>query len=48
MDIFKVGSRAQKKAPSDWFHGNVLQDPIIEAPQPARVRAIKVSFEPLF
>ena len=46
MDIFKVGSRAQKKAPSDWFHGNVLQDPIIEAPKPARVRAIKVSFEP--
>ena len=46
MEIFKVGSRPQKKASSDYFHGNVLQDPIIEAPEPARVRAIKVSFEP--
>ena len=24
-------SRPQKKAPSDWFYGNVMQDPIIEA-----------------
>ena len=46
MKIFKVGSRPKKKAPSDWFYGNVLQDPIIEAPEPARVRAVKVSFEP--
>ena len=46
MKIFKIGSRKQKKAPSDWFHGNVMQDPIIEAPEPARVRAVKVSFEP--
>ena len=46
MEIFKVGSRPQKKAPLDWFHGNAMQDPIIEAPEPARVRALKVSFEP--
>jgi len=46
LKIFKVGSRLQKKAPSDWFHGKVMQDPIIEAPKPARVRAIRVSFEP--
>ena len=46
MKIFKAGTRAQKKAPVDWFHGNVFQEPIIEAPDPARVRAIKVSFEP--
>ena len=46
MKIFKAGSRPQTKASSDYFHGNVLQDPIIEAPDPARVRAIKVSFEP--
>ena len=46
MKIFKVGSRPQKKAPSDWFHGKVMQDPIIEAPEPARVRAIRVSFDP--
>ena len=46
MDIFKVGSRPQKKASLDYFCGNVFQDLIIEAPEPARVRAIKVSFEP--
>ena len=46
MKIFKFDSRKQKKAPSDWFHGNVMQDSIIEAPEPARVRAVKVSFEP--
>jgi len=46
LKIFKVGSRPQRKASSDWFHGNVMQDAIIEAPDPARVRAIKVSFEP--
>lgn len=42
----KAGSRPQKKASSDYFYGNVFQDAIIEAPEPARVRAIKVSFEP--
>ena len=46
MKIFKFDSRKPKKAPSDWFHGNVMQDSIIEAPEPARVRAVKVSFEP--
>ena len=46
MKIFNVGSRPQRKASSDWFRGNVMQDSIIEAPHPARVRAIKVSFEP--
>ena len=46
MKIIKAGSRPQKKASSDYFNGNVFQDSIIEAPEPARVRAIKVSFEP--
>ena len=46
MKIMKAGSRPQKKASSDYFQGNVFQDAIIEAPEPARVRVIKVSFEP--
>ena len=46
MEIFKQGIRGQKKVTSDYFHGVVFQDPIIVAPEPARVRAIKVSFEP--
>ena len=46
MKIFKFESRVQKKASSEWFHGKVLQDLIVEAPEPARVRALKVSFQP--
>ena len=46
MKIFKSGSRPTKKASSDWFTGTVWQDPIVEAPEPARSRALNVSFEP--
>ena len=46
MKIHRAGSRPQKKASKDWFHGHVMQDLIVEAPEPARVRAITVSFEP--
>ena len=46
MKIFKSGSRPTKKASSDWFTGTVWQDPIVEAAQPARIRALNVSFEP--
>ena len=46
MKIFKSGSRPTKKASSDWFTGEVWQDPIVEAPEPARIRALSVSFEP--
>ena len=46
MEIFIAGDRPTKKASSDWFTGTVWQDPIIDAPSPARVRAIRVTFEP--
>jgi quercetin dioxygenase-like cupin family protein len=46
MQIIKSGSRPTKKASSEYFTGNVWQDPIIEADEPARVRALRVSFEP--
>ena len=46
MEIFKQGRRGKKKVLLDYFHGFVFQDPIIVAPEPSRVRAIKVSFEP--
>lgn len=46
MDIHKAGTRATKRANPDWFTGTVWQDPVIEAPDPARVRALRVSFEP--
>ena len=46
MKIMKAGSRPTKKASSDWFTGTVWQDPIVEAPGPARVRVLSVAFEP--
>ena len=46
MQIIKAGSRPTRKAAADYFTGTVWQDPIIETNEPARVRALKVSFEP--
>lgn len=46
MDIYLAGSRPTTKAPDKWFTGTVWQDPIIQAPEPARIIAIRVTFEP--
>ena len=46
MKIIKADSRPTRKASSEYFTGTVWQDPIIEADEPARVRALKVAFEP--
>lgn len=46
MIIHRAGSRPSTKAPPDYFTGEVRQDPIIEAPAPARVRSVLVTFEP--
>ena len=46
MQIISAGSRPTLKASPDYFTGKVWQDPIIETPDPARVRALHVSFEP--
>jgi quercetin dioxygenase-like cupin family protein len=46
MDIRNASDNPTRKARADWFTGTVWQVPIIEAPEPARVRAARVSFEP--
>ncbi len=46
MQHFRSGQRPSKKASSDWFTGTVWQDPIVEADEPSRVRAVSVHFEP--
>jgi quercetin dioxygenase-like cupin family protein len=46
MEIFPAGSRPTKRVNPDYFTGTVWMDPIIETKAPARVRAVKVSFEP--
>jgi quercetin dioxygenase-like cupin family protein len=46
MDVIKAASRATTTANPDYFTGVVWQEPVIEAPAPARVRALKVTFAP--
>jgi quercetin dioxygenase-like cupin family protein len=46
MEIQRVGSRPSSKAPADYFTGAVRLDTLIESPDPARVRAVNVTFEP--
>jgi len=46
MDIHPGGSRPSRHASGEYFTGTVWQDSIVEAPAPARVRALLVSFEP--
>ena len=46
MEIKRGGSRPSGKGSADYFTGQVRQDPVIEAPAPARVRAVMVTFEP--
>jgi quercetin dioxygenase-like cupin family protein len=46
MEIKRGGSRPSRKGSADYFTGQVRQDPVVEAPEPARVRAVMVTFEP--
>jgi quercetin dioxygenase-like cupin family protein len=46
MDIKPLGSTPSRRGPADSFTGTVWQDPIIEAPAPARIRGAFVRFEP--
>ena len=46
MDIFKVDARPSSPGNPDYFTGNVTMDPIITAPEPARVGALRVTFSP--
>ncbi len=46
MEHFKSGTRPTKRGPASSFTGTVWQDPIINAPAPARLASNCVSFEP--
>ena len=46
MQIFPVGSRPTTGANPEYFTGDVRFDPVIDAPEPARVNAARVSFAP--
>ena len=46
MDIKRSGAEASRKGPAEWFTGAVRIDPLFQAPDPARVSAATVTFEP--
>ncbi len=46
MDINPADKNPTRRGPADWFTGTVWQDPVVEAPTPARLRVNRVSFEP--
>jgi quercetin dioxygenase-like cupin family protein len=46
MDIKKSGSHATSDGPAEYFTGAVRIERLLEAPDPARVRAASVTFEP--
>jgi quercetin dioxygenase-like cupin family protein len=44
MDIHRSGSRPSTPGPADYFTGSVTLTPVLEAPEPARMRAASVTF----
>lgn len=46
MDIARSGSRPSGRGPAAYFTGAVRIDPLLDAPEPARVAGALVTFEP--
>lgn len=46
MQIKRSGAEASVKGSAEWFTGTVRIDPLFQAPDPARVSAGMVTFEP--
>jgi quercetin dioxygenase-like cupin family protein len=46
MEIKRAGTQASTKGQSDWFTGTVGINPLMQAPEPARVQGVSVTFEP--
>ena len=46
MDIKRAGSQPSGKGSAEYFTGQVRIDPVIQPPEPARVAAAMVTFEP--
>ena len=46
MDIHRAGSRPSEAPNPEYFTGTVRFDPIISAPEPARLHSLSVTFEP--
>lgn len=46
MNITRAGTTPSQQGPTDWFTGSVRMDPLFAPPEPARVAASSVTFEP--
>jgi quercetin dioxygenase-like cupin family protein len=46
MDIKRSGAESSRQGPAEYFSGSVRIDPLFDAPDPARVRSARVTFEP--
>src|SRR6201988_3253171 len=46
MDIKRSGAEPSRQGPAEYFTGSVHIDPVFDAPDPARVRSARVTFEP--
>jgi quercetin dioxygenase-like cupin family protein len=46
MEIRRCGSQPSRTGPSETFTGTVRIDPLFDAPEPRRVSAASVTFEP--
>ncbi len=46
MKIHPAGSRPSETGPAAYFTGTVRMDPLINAPAPAQLRGVSVTFEP--
>lgn len=46
MKIERIGSRPSDAGSADYFTGKVRIDPLMSAPEPARVASVRVTFEP--
>ncbi len=46
MEIRRAGSQPSARGPAEWFTGVVRLDPLFEAPEPARLQTVCVTFEP--
>ena len=46
MEIHRGGAVPTKRLPDDWATGTGWLDQIVEAPPPARARAVRLTFEP--
>jgi quercetin dioxygenase-like cupin family protein len=46
MEIKRNGSQPSGKGPAEYFTGAVRIDPLLQAPEPARVFCASVTFEP--